>query len=299
MGSTSNAKVTVGLPVYNGEAYIRRAVDSVLSQTFTDFELIISDNASTDSTSTICKEYVEKDQRIAYTVHERNIGPIFNFLSVLSKAKSDYFVWISDDDYWEPTFLEKNLEVLESNNNIVGSIGLVEFDDEHARNNKSFISNLKNFSTRSDINMNKYLHVHPVFGTYEKKAGIYLRFNQASFIYGVFRTEKLRKRWVDEKVIGWDGVILLNILKEGDFNVVDEILMHRSSSGVRSNSGLIAQFKKKHIPFYDLIIPFSSYWIWIIKNIGLGFFLRNMDWVILYTIYGWYSIFNEITNIKN
>lgn len=162
-------KVTVGLPVYNGEAYIRRAVDSVLSQTFTDFELIISDNASTDSTSTICKEYVEKDQRITYTVYERNMGGIFNFLSVLSKAKSDYFVWIAYDDYWEPTFLEKNLEVLESNNNIVGSIGLVEFDDEHTRNNKSFISNLKNFSRGSDINMNKYLHVHPAFGTYEKK----------------------------------------------------------------------------------------------------------------------------------
>ena len=74
-------EVTIGLPTYNGDKYIKKAIDNVLSQTYTNFKLIISDNGSTDSTSTICKEYEKKDKRVTYVKHEKNRGPDFNFLS--------------------------------------------------------------------------------------------------------------------------------------------------------------------------------------------------------------------------
>ena len=122
MGKSNNPLVTVGIPVFNGEKYIRKAIDSILAQTFSNFNCIISDNGSTDQTEIICKEYEKKDERITYVKHEKNLGPDFNFRFVLSKAKSKYFVWLAYDDYWESTFLEKNTIILEENHNVVGSI---------------------------------------------------------------------------------------------------------------------------------------------------------------------------------
>ncbi len=282
------------MPVYNGEKYIRQAIDSVLAQTFTDFEVIISDNNSTDSTLAICKEFEKKDQRIKYIRHEINKGAGFNFPFVLSEAKGEYFVWLAYDDYWESTFLEKNVNVLDNNKNVVGSIGLVKFIGSDNSSQKKIIMKLKNYIRSKEVNVEKYKHVHPAFGDYKKKANLYLRFNQASFIYGLFRTEKLRKSWVTIKIAAWDLVTILNVLKEGDLHVIDEVLIHRFPSGINSKSGLIMAYKKKELPFMDIVFPFSSLVIWCIKNIGFRFFLNNLDWFVLLTIYGWRSILLEL-----
>ena len=283
------------MPVYNGEKDIRRAIDSVLTQTFTDFELIISDNASTDSTSMICKEYEKKDHRIKYIKHEINKGPSFNFQFVLSESKSDYFVWLADDDYWEPTFLEKNVKVLDSNINVVGSISLVKFirgDERELQKNTTY--RMKKFLRGKTINMEKYEHVHPAFGDYEKKATLYLRFNQGSFMYGLFRLEKIKKRLISpDSVESWDLVLILNILKEGDLYVIDEILMYRDSSGVRSATR--EKSNEKILQEIRFLISFrSSLWGWCIKNIGVRFFLKNIDWFTLLTLYGWFTIVQKL-----
>jgi len=106
-------KVSIGLPVYNGEKYIRDALDSLIHQTFTDFELIISDNASTDNTGKICREYMSIDSRISYFRQENNIGPIANFSFVLAQAKSACFMWAAYDDVWDKEYLNKALYQLE------------------------------------------------------------------------------------------------------------------------------------------------------------------------------------------
>jgi len=74
-----NVKLSIGMPVYNGELFIERAIESILAQTFTDFELIISDNASTDSTQEICQNFSKKDDRIRIFKQEKNIGVHRNF----------------------------------------------------------------------------------------------------------------------------------------------------------------------------------------------------------------------------
>ena len=294
-----NPKVSIGMPVYNGEKYIKQAIDSVLTQTFTDFEFIISDNASTDQTENICREYGKKDARIKFIRQESNRGPSFNFLFVLSKANSDYFVWLGDDDYWEPTFLEKNVSILNSDRNVVGSIGIVEFygiENFHIKKNITF--KIKNIIKRgSNKDFEKYVHVRPAFGSYEKKAETYLRFDQGSFVYGLFRTDKLKKRMVPIRH-SWDGILLLSILKEGDLHVVNEILIHRFVSGVHSGSGYLSSYKKNLLSFTELIFPSSNIAHWCFKNIGLKFFLRNLDWFVLSIIYGWYLIIKESKGIK-
>src|SRR4030066_62015 len=85
--------VSIGMPVYNGEPYIRAALESLLAQTFTDFELIISDNASTDATESICREYAARDSRIDYVRHEKNQGASANFQFVLDQARGEFFIW--------------------------------------------------------------------------------------------------------------------------------------------------------------------------------------------------------------
>jgi len=100
-------RVSIGMPVYNGEKFICKALDSLLSQTFSDFELIISDNASTDNTEALCLEYAACDSRIRYVRQEENQGPLANFQYVLDEAVGEYFMWAACDDYWEPVCVEK------------------------------------------------------------------------------------------------------------------------------------------------------------------------------------------------
>ena len=91
-------RVSIGMPVFNGDKFIREALDSLLAQTFTDFELIISDNASTDRTEAICREYAERDKRIRYVRQAENLGPAANFRFVLDEAVGEYFMWAAADD---------------------------------------------------------------------------------------------------------------------------------------------------------------------------------------------------------
>ena len=91
-------KITIGLPVYNGDKFLKECIESILNQTFLDFELLISDNASTDSTSEICSAYALQDKRICYSRNLKNIGMIENFKHVLDIAKGKYFMWIAADD---------------------------------------------------------------------------------------------------------------------------------------------------------------------------------------------------------
>ena len=94
--------VSIGMPVYNSERFIRRALDSLLTQQYENFELIISDNASTDNTSKIAQEYAVCEKRIILDANSHNSGVIKNFIKVLRLAKGKYFMWAAADDFWEP-----------------------------------------------------------------------------------------------------------------------------------------------------------------------------------------------------
>src|SRR4051794_3298661 len=91
-------KLSIGLPVYNGENFLAHAVDSILAQDFRDFELIISDNASTDRTAEICRGYAESDPRVRYVRFETNQGGSRNFCYVFELARGEYFKWAAHDD---------------------------------------------------------------------------------------------------------------------------------------------------------------------------------------------------------
>lgn len=106
--------VSIGLPVFNGKNYLREAIDSILSQTFTDFELIICDNASTDSTEEICRACAAKDSRVRYHRQPRNMGAAVNYDTAFHLSRGRYYKWAAHDDVLAPTFLERCVEVLDS-----------------------------------------------------------------------------------------------------------------------------------------------------------------------------------------
>ena len=118
--STKTPQVSIGMPVYNGEPFIREALDSLLAQTFTDFELIISDNASTDGTEAVCREYAAKDDRIRYVRQEENRGAAANFQFVLEQARFPFFMFASHDDLWDPIHIIVCIGKLQENPHLVG-----------------------------------------------------------------------------------------------------------------------------------------------------------------------------------
>jgi glycosyltransferase involved in cell wall biosynthesis len=101
------------MPVYNGEAFIREALDSLLAQTFGEFELVIADNASTDGTEAIARAYELRDARIRYVRHSKNAGPTANFRFVLNQSQGEYFMWAAADDLWAPSFIARLKDALE------------------------------------------------------------------------------------------------------------------------------------------------------------------------------------------
>lgn len=105
-------RVSIGIPVFNGEAWIADAIDSILAQTYQNFELIISDNASSDSTVEICRRYVSADSRVRLLTNARNIGANRNYLAVLSAATAPLFKWASCNDICAPTFIERCVTAL-------------------------------------------------------------------------------------------------------------------------------------------------------------------------------------------
>src|SRR3954466_4130607 len=103
--STDIPRVSIGLPVFNGEKYLPEALDSLVSQDFEDLEIILSDNGSTDSTQNICREFAAKDPRIRYHRNQTNIGASKNYNRVLELARGEYFKWASHDDICHPTMM--------------------------------------------------------------------------------------------------------------------------------------------------------------------------------------------------
>lgn len=117
--------VSIGMPVYNGEKYLREAIESILNQSFRDFELIISDNASTDATGPICQEYAERDRRIRYVRQPRNFGVVDNLDYVLATALGEYFLWAADDDMRPAHALEALVAAFDGRPDVVLSHGAV------------------------------------------------------------------------------------------------------------------------------------------------------------------------------
>lgn len=273
--------ISIGLPVYNGEMSIETAIVAIRSQTYSNFELIISDNASTDKTEDICKYHATKDRRIKYVKHEVNMGPIANFAYVLNCASSPYFMWAADDDTWMPSFLEKNLEVLEKYPEVVASI--------------------------SRVKMPSILHKSPTLvNTYPIRQKRYI-FRLRSFLrslransrfYSIYRTSALQRSFVGENFMGgMDVATIVNVLRYGEFYELDEVLMERSCNGVSSEL-LTEQFARYSIAGMEKLFPFYKFTLWLWQIIGPVNFICCIDAIIKVNLFFSLVVIAEWTSIR-
>lgn len=294
-------KVSIGLPVYNGEKFIRKKLESLLMQTFKDFEIIISDNASTDSTSNICKEFIKKDNRIRYIRQENHLRALENYYFVLREAKYEYFVWTAVDDIMLPEFLEKNVNVLLSNRNVACSISKIRLYGKTTeylgsdQNNSIFTNIIKKI--KCDLG---YMDTYAVSGSYETKVITYLkhlRHNQ--IFYGIYRTEQIRKCIIKESFLWVEGAIILNVLKYGDLYVVNEVLLEVYDGGI-SRSGMIAVSRELNHGLFGVIFPFYHFTLWCAKNLDIKVFLKRFYFFFKINLDGIISIVIDIIRkIKN
>jgi glycosyltransferase involved in cell wall biosynthesis len=168
--------ISIGMPVYNGELYLEAAIRSNLEQTFGDFELIISDNASTDATGTICRDLAATDKRIRYVRNDRNLGAASNYNKVFELARGEYFRWSNADDVAERHLLARTLEVLRSRPDAVIAYGLTHLIDADGRSLGPHRDNL-------DLQ-----HERPS----ERYRAFYGQGNMTNIIYGLMRARAMR-----------------------------------------------------------------------------------------------------------
>jgi len=267
----NNPIVTIGLPVFNGEKLLKKRLDSIISQTFSDFKVLISDNDSTDNTQKICYDYLSKDSRIEYFRQEKNIG-MNNFWFLLDEAKSKYFVWAAVDDWWLPQFLEKNVKILESNNKFVGSISKIEYDDmNHVKTKSPKFSKIKKYYSYDE---------YPKSPDFENRVKFYLRLNRGENIYSIFHTDIIKKFRKIKKCVGLDLAIILGVLKYGEINIIDEVLMYRSAKGLSGITNRKFSTIFNEHGFLGKIFPFLPFSIWIARNLGLKVLIQNLDYLL-------------------
>ena len=279
-------KITVGIPVFNGEKFIRKAIDSVLSQTFSNYTLIISDNGSTDNTSSICQEYEKKEKRIKYIRHEKNSGGTWNFGFLLEQASTKYFVWLGADDYWEPTFLEKNFNILESNNDVAFSISKIRpFGEKHE---KFLTQEHDSFIKKQNKKIRLHFRPHSLQSTssssYENRVRSLLK-NTVMYLlfYAFFRTDVLRnaRNNAGDNRTMFGSQMPLIALRHGNLHVINEYLINRYTEGIsgRQNNP-INDFLDGNLTLSDLFLSKSPFIIWCWKYLGKKIFLRNLDYFI-------------------
>lgn len=278
-------KISIGLPVYNGERFIQKKIESILSQTFKDFELIISDNCSTDMTPAICENFAKCDDRIQFYRQKKNIGPTANFNFVLDKAHGKYFMWTAVDDKILPTFIEKNIVVLENNKEIICSTSQVKYYGEKTEYFED--KKMEKFFGKIKKNMIKRftpLKNFSTFGTYERKIRLYLKLRgHQQIFYGIYHTDQIRKIFVFDFIVGFDLATILNALKYGDFFVLDEVLNYRYDGGVSSN-GFFNCVKSIKLNFFESLFLYYPFTKWCWNNLGYKIFLRNIDLMIKFNL---------------
>ena len=204
-------QISLGMPVYNGATYLEAALDSLLAQTFRNFELIISDNASTDETAKICAAYAERDSRIRFYRNATNMGASWNFNRVYSLSRAPYFKQAAHDDLCEPTFLERCFEVLEGDPSVIMAYPRTILIDGRGDELERFSGTL---DLRENLPHQRFQHFHHVFGEQ----------SICHPIFGVMRVAQVRDREILPRFIASDMVLLAELSLRGKIVEIPEYL---------------------------------------------------------------------------
>ncbi|MDP4289556.1 MAG: glycosyltransferase family 2 protein [Bacteroidota bacterium] len=238
--------LSIGLPVYNSSEYLKDVLDSLLNQSFSDFELIISDDASKDDTVSICNTYAQNDSRIRFIAQESNIGMTRNQNFVLDQAQGKYFMWTAHDDYYHRDFIKHLIGELERDPKLVTTFCPIAV-----------------FSNSIDEVIRVCQWDFSGETAFSRILSFCRRFNDAPF-YGIHRRQALEKI----KVPTWWGKNALTPANS-NYPVVFYLL---ASGGYKLASDIPLFYKRKKEEAY-LLNPYNHglapYWYLILRKINL------------------------------
>ena len=237
--------VSIGIPVYNGGRFIRKALDSLLAQDYENLEFIISDNASTDNTLQLCKEYAIRDSRIRIHRHSHNLGSPKNFQTVLEHAQGEYFMWAAVDDYWLPEFVS----VLVDDLNKHPAAGVAMCAVKRIREDGTLLDTIR-FSGRTNPNSKSFLGMTLALDTP-------LKYNL--FIYGIFRARLIKPAFPLQAELCGDRRFLSQFALAARFAYVDSVLHIRVVHDKHYKDRYpLDDFINKHIAFSNSKQWFNS-----------------------------------------
>jgi glycosyltransferase involved in cell wall biosynthesis len=255
-------QVSIGLPVYNGENFVAEAIESVLAQTFADWELIISDNASTDRTGEICRAYAGRDERICYVRADVNRGVAWNFNRVFELARGEYFKWMAHDDLNASTQLERLVEVLDRDGSIVlasfqsavidGAGELIVADDPGQGDSElAGAPPAKEAARRRNTSSRQ---------PWRRYRGVLLDSIRCYEVFGLMRTDVIRRTRLHGLYRGSEKVFLAEMALHARFSEVPELLFFSRWHDARYSSNTSAQAQQLHFnprASRRLVLPFQ------------------------------------------
>jgi glycosyltransferase involved in cell wall biosynthesis len=203
-------RLSIGLPVYNGEKYLAESLDALLGQSYEDFELIISDNASTDGTAAICHRYMKKDSRIRYVYQSRNIGAALNHNFVVGQARGQLFKWASHDDLYANSLLKCCIDALDEYPHVVLAHSWTALIDNSGKITEPIEYPLATASLRAPERFHSILFA-----------------NAGDDFYGVIRTDILRRTSLLDSYHHSDRTATAEMVLHGPFYQVPDWLYLR------------------------------------------------------------------------
>ena len=245
-------RVSLGMPVYNAERFLREVLDSIVAQTFTNWELIISDNGSLDATGNICREYAARDARIQYYPNDgSNHGPAWNYNRTEALAKGDLFKWAAADDLLAPRFLEQCVSAMDANPDAVMASPLTRVIDEDSKPIRDCKFTLPTDSPKVGVRFGSLINVN------HKR-------HEAFEIFALIRTNALRSFPRKGAYARADSVVLARLSLFGRFHQVQEVLFlnrdHRGRS-VRSVPSRLTRGRSRLSKFIGVgPIPPTEWW---------------------------------------
>jgi glycosyltransferase involved in cell wall biosynthesis len=255
-------RISIALPVYNGERYLAQAIGSILDQTYRDFELIISDNASTDATEEICRSFEAQDGRVRYIRQPRNIGASPNFNICYALASGEYFKWAAHDDYLEPEYLAACVEVLDAKPDAVLCQSLVRLIDDRDRL----------------IEIHRPIEPAAASPLPSERFAARIRSPRCLDIWGLIRTKALRDSVLIGSYIGMDRALLLELALRGRFVSIDRPLFTNRDQPERATRVTRTQTRRDLATVYDTANAGQTVLsTWIYYKDAVSIIRRNLE----------------------
>jgi glycosyltransferase involved in cell wall biosynthesis len=253
--------VSIGMPAYNAERTIRASIEALLAQTFGDFELIVSDNASTDGTWAVIEDCARRDPRIVAVRQDRNIGANANYSAVFRLARGRYFKWASSNDWCSPRFLEACVSHLEAHADVVLAQPRTRLFESAPESGADYDGDV---AFDADDPVERFT-----------AAATTMRLNNA--MNGVVRADALRRTRLIEHYPGADVVLVGQLALMGRIALLPERLFHRRMDGATATRLMSAEAVQRHhypTPTLRSLFPtwrFAAGWLRAVLSSGLPF----------------------------